>query len=407
MSQQYPGLKAILPLLLVVFIDAMGMAIIFPILTPVFMESNGILAANSSMNLRNILYGTTMCVFPVAMFFGTPILGDLSDYVGRKRILIICLLGVAASYLLSSLAIIMASVSLLIFSRIVAGLFAGSIATAQAAVIDVSPAEKKATNLSLMLFPCALGFVVGPLLGSYTANTNIVSWFGLWTPLAIASILALLNCIFLWFGFNETHTIKSGFKFKWHHGLQIFADAFRNKAIRIISIIYLCLQIGWGLYFQYISLFLLNRYHYTANHIGLFMAMIGIGFSVAMLYLVKLCSQYFTNKTTVLWTLLVSTLCLFLTVFIINAHLVWIVGFMLATSMAIAYPVMISMYSDLISADKQGWIMGVANAVGGFAWAVGAFFGGFMQHVSNSFALLIAGILMGVATLLISLYKKS
>lgn len=405
-THKYPGLTAILPLFLVVFIDAMGMAVIFPILTPVYMDPNGILPMASSLHLRNLLYGFTMCVFPLAMFFGTPILGDLSDLVGRKKILIICLCGVGISYILSGVAIIYASVTLLILSRAIAGLFAGSMATAQAAVIDVSPPEKKASNISLLLFPAAMGFVVGPLIGGFLSDKHLVSWFGLETPMFLAGILALLNAVLLWYGFHETHKEKAVFKFKIHRGVEIFAEAFANKNIRSISIIYLCLQLGWSLYFQFISLFLLIRYHYTSNHIGAFMAILGVGFALAMLYLVRFFTQYFSNMKIIICALLLSSVCLFSTLIPNLISLVWILGFLLALSMAISYPLLITLYSNLVGEDKQGWIMGVGNAVMGVAWALTGACGGLLQGISNSLGLAVAGIFMSVATVLMYLYSK-
>ena len=155
------NLRAVLPLFLVIFIDAMGLAIMFPILTPIFMNLHvhgGILAAGASLLVRNIFYGVTLCIFPLFMFFGTPFLGDLSDHIGRKKVLIICLLGATVSYFLSGLSVDFKVVWLLLVSRAVAGFTAGSQPIAQAAIIDVSPPDKKALNLSLLLFPAALGF---------------------------------------------------------------------------------------------------------------------------------------------------------------------------------------------------------------------------------------------------------
>lgn len=217
-SSKPSELKNILPLLLIVFIDALGMGIIFPILTPIFMDLGGILNPATSITLRNLLYGITMCVFPLGMFFGTPILGDLSDFIGRKRILLICLFGVAISYFLSSIAIIVSSVSLLIVSRIIAGLFAGSMSTAQAAVIDISSPTQKTKNLSLMLLPTAIGFVAGPLIAGITGDKHLISWFSWWTPLVIAALMASFNIGYLWFTFKETLPIRTGFIFKWIMG---------------------------------------------------------------------------------------------------------------------------------------------------------------------------------------------
>jgi len=407
MSSKLSGLKSILPLLLVVFIDALGMGIIFPILTPIFMDIGGILNPSSSIALRSLFYGITMCVFPLAMFLGTPILGDLSDFIGRKRILLICLFGVATSYFLSSIAIIVSSVSLLIISRIIAGLFAGSMSTAQAAVIDISSPEQKTKNLSLMLFPTAIGFVAGPLIAGVTGDKHLISWFDWWTPLVIAALMASFNIGYLWFVFKDTRPIKTGFVFKWHHGLRIFADAFSNSSIRLLSIIYLFLQFGWSIYFQYISFFLMRRYDYSTLSIGLFMAIIGLGFAISLLYLVGIMTKYFKAKQIVIGTLLISAMCILVTTLNIPVSLVWLLGFLLAVAMSLSYPVIITMYSDTMGEDKQGWIMGVANAVVGFAWAATAFLGSFMEGISDGFALHLGGIFMVLAALLAIFYRKA
>ena len=406
MQQQYPGLKAILPLLLVVFIDALGMAIIFPILNPIFMSPTGILPADTSMHVRNMWYGLTLCMFPLAVFFGTPILGDLSDSIGRKKILLICLAGIGTSYILSGFSLLYDSLSLLIFSRIVAGLFGGSMATAQAAAMDVSHPDKKAATLSLMLLPAALGFVAGPLAGSFLADAHLLTWFNLSTPLFFAGILAYLNFIALWFGFTETHQALPNFKFKWHRGAEIFAEAFASKDIRFLSLIYFGFQLSWGLYFQFIALFLFGRYGYTPNHIGLFMAMLGVGFALSLLYLVNLLTRHFKSKKIVLGTLLVSTICLFITIIPGQPDLVWIVGFVLGLAMAVAYPVIISIYSDAAGSDKQGWVMGVSNAVFAVAWAVTAASGGFLQSIDVALGMTISAIVLALSTIAMYVYSK-
>lgn len=406
-SSKPSELKNILPLLLIVFIDALGMGIIFPILTPIFMDLGGILNPATSITLRNLLYGITMCVFPLGMFFGTPILGDLSDFIGRKRILLICLFGVAISYFLSSIAIIVSSVSLLIVSRIIAGLFAGSMSTAQAAVIDISSPTQKTKNLSLMLLPTAIGFVAGPLIAGITGDKHLISWFSWWTPLVIAALMASFNIGYLWFTFKETLPIRTGFIFKWDHGLRIFTDAFFNSSIRLLSIIYLFLQFGWSIYFQYISFFLIRRYHYSTLYIGLFMAIIGLGFAISLLYLVGIMTKYFKAKKIIIGALLISTTCILVTTLNIPPSLVWLLGFLLALAMSVSYPVIITLYSNTMGEDKQGWIMGVANAVVGFAWAITAFLGSFMERINDSFALHIGGIFMGLAALLAIFYPKA
>ena len=91
------------PLFLLLFIDGMGLGLVLPILNAVIINDGGFFDANTSVALRNLLYGITLGIFMLGWFFGAAILGDLSDRIGRKKALIICLLGAFLSYFISYL----------------------------------------------------------------------------------------------------------------------------------------------------------------------------------------------------------------------------------------------------------------------------------------------------------------
>jgi len=84
------------------------MGIILPVLTPLFFGADGILGSESSFFARELFFSLTLFSFAFGMFFATPILGELSDEIGRKKIIIFCLAGVTVSYLFSVIAIIYA-----------------------------------------------------------------------------------------------------------------------------------------------------------------------------------------------------------------------------------------------------------------------------------------------------------
>ena len=81
-------------------------------------------------------------------FFGSSLLGDLSDQVGRKKSLSICLIGSFLGYICAALSVSIGSMALMFFGRIVAGFTAGSQPIAQAAIIDSSEEAHKARNIS-------------------------------------------------------------------------------------------------------------------------------------------------------------------------------------------------------------------------------------------------------------------
>src|SRR3990167_4151274 len=136
--QTKSNFSVIMPLLVVIFIDTLSGTLLGPILPTLFVASpDSILSPDVSPMARYFLFGFTSSIFFIATFFACPILGDLSDRVGRKKIMMISLLGAFIGYLLSVVAILFHTISLLLLSRVIAGVTAGSVSAAKAAVIDV------------------------------------------------------------------------------------------------------------------------------------------------------------------------------------------------------------------------------------------------------------------------------
>src|SRR3989339_631605 len=110
--------SAFYTLFCVIIIDALGMALPFPVLSALIVSVHSpLLATAVSMHAREMLYSVVMTSFVLGMFIGCPILGDLSDHIGRKKGIILCLLGVALGGVISALGVIIHSASMLIFGR--------------------------------------------------------------------------------------------------------------------------------------------------------------------------------------------------------------------------------------------------------------------------------------------------
>jgi MFS family permease len=90
---------AALPLLLIILIDSMGFAMLTPLLAAELApESTSAIGTGLSEDARYIIYGVATGLYPMMMFFGAPILGQLSDRIGRKLMLLVCAAGIVLSY---------------------------------------------------------------------------------------------------------------------------------------------------------------------------------------------------------------------------------------------------------------------------------------------------------------------
>ena len=186
--------RAIVFLLITLMIDAIGIGIVFPIM-PDLMDRVG--AGDTGQGA--FWGGLLMAAYAGALFLCGPIVGSLSDAVGRRPVLIAALVMLAIDYAIMALA---DSFWLLLVGRTLAGLAGATYITATAYIADISPPEKKAANFGLIGAAFGIGFV--------TCSSSLTS-FGIDSPCGLHAILLnpfLLNHR-LKYLYHEKHRIRS------------------------------------------------------------------------------------------------------------------------------------------------------------------------------------------------------
>ncbi len=405
--KQEKALSSMLPLFFVLLIDGMGLGLLFPILNTILIEPQaGFLPVDTSVGVRDFCYGLTIGIFMICWFFGAAILGDLSDNVGRKKSLLICLVGAFLGYLLSAVAIVFHSFWLLVIGRIIAGFTAGSQPIAQAAIVDVSSDEHKARNIGLILLSVSLGFVFGPICGGLLSNDQLVSWFGFETPMYFAAGLALLNAVFLHFAFTETFTnAHQKMNIKWHHAVHVFISAFKHPSIKKYSLVLLVMIFGWSNYFSFISLYLLQTYHYTAMQNSLFLAVMGLGFSAGCGYIVDFCTKRYSFDGVVIIGLLITAALVLLTLVSTDEWVAWVATFLIGISLSVAYSVLLTIFSNQVGANEQGWVMGVTGSIMALCFGLTSIFTGLIAQVGAVLPMLLATFGLACSAMMLMLVK--
>jgi DHA1 family tetracycline resistance protein-like MFS transporter len=152
--------SALLVVCLAVFVDMLGFGVILPALP--FRAAH--LGGGGGW------VGAVLTAYAAAQFVSAPILGGLSDRYGRRRILLLSLVG---STLCLALAGWAPSLGWLLAVRALAGGFGGSIAVGQAYAVDLSSARERTQALGLVGASIGLGFVVGPAIGGALAAAGL------------------------------------------------------------------------------------------------------------------------------------------------------------------------------------------------------------------------------------------
>ncbi len=181
--------------LITIFIDAIGFGLIMPVLPRLLMQLGGL-----GLD-RAIEIGAWMgLAMAIAAFLAAPVLGNLSDAYGRRRVLLIALAGLALDYLLLAVA---QTLPLIFLGRVLSGLFGGSFAPAQAALADITRPEERARTFGLVSAAFGVGFVIGPAIG------GLLTAYGPRAPFYVASALALTNFLYGWIVFPETLKLEN------------------------------------------------------------------------------------------------------------------------------------------------------------------------------------------------------
>lgn len=367
---KHPLLQA-MPLCLVLFIDGIGLGLLFPIFSFLFLNHHvNFLPAMTTDATRTFLFGATAGTFMLCWFFGASIIGDLSDAIGRKKSLVVCLLGACIGYGLTAIAILMHSITLIILGRIIAGFTAGSQPVAQAAMVDIAPKGKTAAYISYVLLAMSIGFMLGPLLGGVLSNHHLVSWFNLATPLWFAAAISFANIFLLVLFYQEEAFPHRKIAINIMQPVILFLDAFRFHAIRTLSVIYFIFQIAWANIYSFISLFAMRRFHMGINQTSYVLTCLGLGFAIGMIGLVQWLSNRFEIKKIVYVNWILSG---FITVAILLTPTetpIWFLMILLGITLGVSYANVVTLFSKQVGEDRQGWIMGITGAMGALAFGV-------------------------------------
>lgn len=190
----HPKRAAHLAIFLTVLIDLIGFGILIPILQP-FAKAFG-----ASDMVAILLMGT----YSLMQFIFSPILGLISDRVGRRPVIIASLIGSMIGYLIIAAAAFVKdgnmSVGLLFLARVVTGVCGASFSTAQAYLADITAPEKRAGVMGMIGAAFGIGFVLGPVIGGLASNTPL----GPSLPFYIAAGMSLANALYCFSKLPET-----------------------------------------------------------------------------------------------------------------------------------------------------------------------------------------------------------
>jgi MFS family permease len=183
----------LLPIFLIVLVDVLGLTIILPLL-PFYAEHLGASAT---------VVGMLISSYALCQLIAGPILGRLSDHMGRKPLLIVSQIGTLIGFLILASA---HSLWMVFLSRVIDGITAGNLSLAQAYIADVTSPENRAKSFGVIGVAFGIGFLIGPGISGYLAQ------FGYVYPILAAAFLSASSvaCTAILLPKAEPHTDEGG-----------------------------------------------------------------------------------------------------------------------------------------------------------------------------------------------------
>ncbi|HII34875.1 MAG TPA: MFS transporter [Candidatus Thalassarchaeaceae archaeon] len=227
-------------LFLVVLVDMLGFTIVIPFLT-FFVQDLASGQGITDVGSRDFWVGVVIAVYSLAQFLFTPILGSLSDRIGRRPVIMFGLVSNSVFFIVFGLS---NSLEMAIIARFLSGAGNGNIAVARAYIGDISTSDMIPRRMGMLGAAFGLGFMIGPFIGGILSDpaTSIGGVFdsNFWKeyeyllPCLFSSLLSLVSLGLAYFWLEESMDLKEESEVR-ESSLKKLANTFSN-IIRVLKI---------------------------------------------------------------------------------------------------------------------------------------------------------------------------
>jgi multidrug resistance protein len=348
-----------------IFIDLMGFGILIPIL-PTF--------ASKELGISDFGIGSIVAVFSLMQFIFNPMMGKLSDRIGRRPVILATQLMTAVSYLIFAFS---NSFLLLFLSRMLAGLGGSNIGVAQAYIADITTKEERAKGMGIIGTAFGLGFVFGPVIGALLAKYGYhVAGLG-------SAFFTLSAFSFAFFRLPES---LKGKKSDEKINIKIFDFAFAkqilfNPSVGFLIILFFLIIFSIANIYGTFAILGYKFYHFTDQQNGMLFGIVGLIGAIVQAGFIRTLSHKLNDKTILLIGIFFMIIGLGLIPYGGNFTGVAIIISIMAVGSGILQPIIPSMISKHSPENQQGAVLGFSQSISAFARVLGPLWGGFSFDV--------------------------
>jgi len=369
-------LASLVVVYLTVFLDLLGFGLILPLL-PFY-------AMHFGAHGRQL--GMLFAGFSIAQLFGAPLLGRLSDRIGRRPVLLVCLFGSAISLLATGLT---DTLYTLMAARAFAGLFGGSIATAQAYVADVTKPSERTKYMGLIGASIGMGFVFGPFVGAE------LSRWGFSTAAFVAAGLAGANFLLALFALRESLPQSArGKRSRTPFSVRALQEALSRPIIGPLLVITMISTLSFVAMESTFALFAKQRYGFSEQTMGRLFASLGIIIAIVQGGFIGPLARRFGEVALGTAGFVILAVGFALIPWMPSSALMVSALLLVAVGQGLLAPSLSTLLSRAVAATEQGGTLGLSQSLSSLSRAFGPILAGtmfdFYQPLPYGFAALLA-----------------
>ncbi|WP_395646537.1 TCR/Tet family MFS transporter [Terricaulis sp.] len=373
-------------------LDMLALGIIVPVLPKLIVEMRG----GDEVSAAHWV-GLFSTLWAVMQFLAMPIIGALSDKVGRRPIILLSNFGQGADYVLMALA---PNLWWLLVGRLISGVTTASVSTGFAYVADVTPPEKRAGAFGALGAAFGLGFVIGPALGGVLGEMDPR------LPFWLAGGLSMLNGLYGLFVLPESLAPGKRGGFSWGKANPIDAFALLRAQPRLLGLasVKFLNDVAHVVYPTTFALYFFHKFEWTERGVGLFLAAVGAASIVVQAGLVGRIVKAIGERRALLIGLF-SGAAGFVIYALAPEGWVAFIGVVFAAFWGLAGPSGQALMSRRVGASEQGRLQGALSSLTGVAGLIGPtlFTGVFAYFISSAAPVQFAGAACLVAAACVAL----
>lgn len=366
----------------IVFVDLLGFSLILP-LVPFYAKDFG---------ASDTIVGLLVASYAAAQLIGAPILGRISDRVGRRPVLLISIIGTAVGFILLGFA---NQLWLLFLSRGLDGLTGGNISVAQAYITDITDEKNRARGLGLIGAAFGLGFIIGPALGGVlsTIGTNIHTGSLNWTyalPALTAAAIATINLVAVFIFLPESLTEQRRADIKKNartaFSLRNLREAFQRPQVGPLLSTRFFFSLAFAIFQTVFPLYALKRLGLQANQTAFILTYVGVLVALVQGVIIGRLSARYKERQLILVSTAIMTVGLVAWALTPSVIVLLIVLIPIAFSGGVLNTVVNSALTKAVSVEEVGGILGLSAALESGTRVLSPTLGGVLLDILGAWA---------------------